>query len=137
VPRAALRVVAAALCRRDAAGVSEVLIAQRPSGKWQAGRWEFPGGKIEPGESEEAAVRRELAEELGITVRDVRAVDVFRHDYADRSVEIGLWIVTAFDGEPQGLDEQALRWVTLDELHACDLLEADLPMIGSLHKALQ
>jgi 8-oxo-dGTP diphosphatase len=113
-----------------------LLIAQRPAGKWQAGRWEFPGGKIEAGETAEAAVRRELAEELGICARQMLELRNFRHDYPDRSVDITLWLVPDFTGEPRGLDEQSLRWVTPAELHRCDLLEADLPMIEPLLAAL-
>ena len=64
----------------DAQG--RVLIAQRPAGSWQAGRWEFPGGKVEPDESDEAAVRRELREELGVQVQDLRRLPRCAHDYA-------------------------------------------------------
>jgi len=117
-------------------GAPELLIAQRPPGKWQAGRWEFPGGKIEAAEAPEAAVRRELREELGVLASHVVELRSFRHDYPDRSVEISLWLVTRFEGEPQGLDGQALRWVDPPDLHRCDLLEADLPMIEPLLVAL-
>jgi 8-oxo-dGTP diphosphatase len=136
VSREPFRVVAAALVRRGADGAPELLIAQRPAGKWQAGRWEFPGGKIEAGETAEAAVRRELVEELGIRARRLLELRSFRHDYPDRSVEIALWLVPDFEGEPRGLDHQALRWVAPAELHHCDLLEADLPMIEPLLAAL-
>ncbi len=113
-----------------------MLIAQRPAGKWQAGRWEFPGGKVEPGETAEQAVRRELGEELGIDVRRLAAVGVFTHDYPDRSVEIALWLVPEFVGQPRGLDGQSLRWVDPAALAHCDLLEADLPMIPALRRVL-
>jgi 8-oxo-dGTP diphosphatase len=136
VSREPFRVVAAALVRRGAQGGHELLIAQRPAGKWQAGRWEFPGGKIEAGETPEDAVRRELAEELGVRVDHLVSVRSFRHDYPDRSVEISLWVVPQFAGEPRGLDGQALRWVRPDELAQANLLEADLPMIEPLLMAL-
>jgi 8-oxo-dGTP diphosphatase len=113
-----------------------VLIAQRPPGKWRAGSWEFPGGKIEAGESDEAALLREIREELGVTVRVPVALGAFAHDYVDGSVQILLWLVTAFDGQPQGLDGQSLRWVAPADLDACGLLEADLPMIEPLRRAL-
>lgn len=135
--RVALRVVAAALARAAADGNTEILIAQRPAGKWQAGRWEFPGGKIEAGETAAAALARELREELGIQVQDARAMGIFPHDYPDRSVDIALWLVTGFEGELQGLDGQALRWIPIDALAGCDLLEADLPMLAPLREALR
>lgn len=127
-----LRVVAAAIV--DGAG--RVLIAQRPPGKWQAGRWEFPGGKIEPGETEEAAVHRELHEELGIRVLAARPLAEVSHDYGDRRVAMALWLVSGFEGVPRGLDGQALRWVEASELADADLLEADLPLLPAIEAAL-
>lgn len=137
VSRKPVRVVAAALVRNDPGAGTEVLIAQRPAGKWQAGRWEFPGGKIESGETAAMALCRELREELGIEARGLVEIGVFAHAYPDRSVEISLWLVREFSGEPRGLDAQALRWVTPASLAQCDLLEADQPMIQPLQNALQ
>ena len=130
-----MQVVAAALVRGGAA--AQLLIAQRPAGKWQAGRWEFPGGKIEADESPRDALVRELREELGVEVQSAQPLGQFTYDYSDRSVEISLWLVTRFEGEPQGMDGQALRWVSADELPACDLLEADRPMIEPLRQWLR
>jgi 8-oxo-dGTP diphosphatase len=124
------------LVRRAPGSAVEVLIAQRPTGKWQAGRWEFPGGKIEADETSGDAVVRELREELGVSVRAARPLGVFGHEYSDGRVEIELWLVSAYDGEPQGLDGQALRWVELNSLGGYDLLEADLPMLAPLRQAL-
>jgi 8-oxo-dGTP diphosphatase len=136
MPREPLGVVAAALLRPGANGAPEVLIAQRPPGKWQAGRWEFPGGKVEAGETPQAALRREVFEELGARATQVLELQTFRHDYPDRSVEITLWLVPRFEGEVRSLDGQALRWVDPADLGRCDLLEADLPMIEPLLAAL-
>jgi len=121
-------VVAAALY--DAHG--RVLIAQRPRGKHQGGRWEFPGGKVGPGESESAALVRELREELGIEVSACRPFMRLKHDYPDRSVELSMWIVERFGGAPQGLDGQELRWVAPADLGHEDLLEADRPFTEAL-----
>jgi len=121
-------VVAAALY--DAEG--RVLIAQRPQGKHQAGRWEFPGGKVAPGESEAGALARELREELGILVTASRPFMRLRHTYPDRSVELSMWIVERFSGAPRGLDRQELRWVAPARLGDQDLLEADRPFVEAL-----
>ena len=123
-------VVAAALF--DAAG--RVLIAQRPCGKHLAGRWEFPGGKVGTGESEQDALARELREELGIEVGGSRPFMRLSHEYDDRRVELSMWLVDAFRGDPVGLDGQALRWVAPGELTAEDILEADVPFIRALQQ---
>ena len=121
-------VVAAALY--DARG--RVLIAQRPPGRHQAGRWEFPGGKVAAGESEAAALARELREELGIEVTASRPFMRLEHSYPDRSVELSMWIVERFAGTPRSLDGQQLRWVAPADLPHADLLEADRPFVQAL-----
>jgi 8-oxo-dGTP diphosphatase len=123
-------VVAGALY--DAHG--RVLIAQRLPGKHMAGRWEFPGGKIEPGESEPAALARELREELGVEVSSAHPLLVLRHDYAERRVQVSMWIVERYAGEPRGLDGQNLKWVTPARLPDEDVLEADRPFIEALQR---
>jgi 8-oxo-dGTP diphosphatase len=128
VERPLVRVVAAALY--DSQG--RVLITERPPGKHLAGRWEFPGGKLEPGESEQQALVRELREELGIEVATAHPELTLRHDYAERRVEISMWIVDDYAGEPRGLDGQRLKWVAPMELADEDVLEADRPFIEAL-----
>ena len=109
-----------------------MLIAERPAGKHMAGRWEFPGGKVAEGESEEAALARELKEELGIEVADAEPMMRLRHRYPDREVELSLWVVRRYRGEPQPLDGQRLKWVQRARLEAEDILEADRPFVAAL-----
>lgn len=123
-----IHVVAGAIL--DAEG--RVLIAQRPRGRHMAGRWEFPGGKLAPGEEPYAGLQRELAEELGVTVRAARPLIRLRHQYPDRRVFLDVWQVTAFDGEPQALESQALAWARPDELPQHDLIEADQAIVTAL-----
>jgi 8-oxo-dGTP diphosphatase len=124
----AILVVAAALYARD----GRILIAQRPPGKHMAGRWEFPGGKVDPGESEAVALVRELREELGIEVTASRPFMRVAHSYGDRDVELSLWIVEGFSGEPRSLDRQQLKWVEPARLGDEDILEADRPFVEAL-----
>jgi 8-oxo-dGTP diphosphatase len=131
--RAIVCVVAAALY--DAQG--RVLIAERPPGKHLSGRWEFPGGKIEPGESESAALIRELREELGIEIAAAHPELTLRHDYPDKRVQVSMWIVDRYAGEPRGLDGQALKWVVPARLPDEDVLEADKPFIEALLRRAQ
>jgi 8-oxo-dGTP diphosphatase len=128
VTRPLVAVVAAALFDRE----GRVLIAQRPAGKALAGRWEFPGGKVTAGESERHALRRELREELGIEVIAARPFMRLTHAYEERDVELSLWIVERFAGEPRSLDAQALKWVAPTQLPGEDILEADQPFIAAL-----
>ena len=128
--RPLIPVVAAALF--DHAG--RVLIAQRPSGKALAGRWEFPGGKVTAGESERHALVRELREELGVEVIAARPFMRLTHAYEERDVQLSLWIVERFAGEPRSLDAQALKWVAPAHLAGEDILEADQPFIAALRE---
>ena len=115
----------------DASG--RVLIAQRPPSKRLAGSWEFPGGKVEAGETRVQALGRELKEELGITiVGQPRPLIRVRHDYSFGQVLIDLWVVSRYEAEPQGLDGQRLRWCAREELATADLLPADRPIVRAL-----
>jgi len=123
-----IRVVAAALFDRD----GRVLITERPPGKHMAGRWEFPGGKVAPGESDEQALKRELEEELGIEMLSGSPLLELAHEYPDRSVELAMWAVARYEGQPRSLDGQRLKWVALEHLPREDILEADRPFIQAL-----
>jgi 8-oxo-dGTP diphosphatase len=110
-----------------------VLIAQRPPGKHLAGRWEFPGGKLEAGEDRRAGLTRELREELGITLSaPLRPLIRVRHTYDYGEVLIDMWVARQYSGEPRGLEGQGLRWCTRDELESVDLLPADGPIVAAL-----
>jgi 8-oxo-dGTP diphosphatase len=121
-------VVAGALYDRE----RRVLIAQRPPGKHMAGRWEFPGGKVSSGETEGDALVRELREELGVEVTSCRPLMRLSHDYDDRRVELSMWVVDVFTGDPQSLDGQQLKWVAPANLLNEDILDADRPFIEAL-----
>jgi 8-oxo-dGTP diphosphatase len=123
-----LLVVAAALY--DSEG--RVLIAERPVGKHMAGRWEFPGGKVDVGEAEVQALARELREELGIEVTSSRPFMRLTHSYDDRDVELSMWIVERYSGAPKGLDGQRLKWVQPARLLDEDILEADRAFVEAL-----
>jgi len=127
-PKPAIHVVAGALVSLQ----GQILIAQRPIGKHMAGGWEFPGGKIDSGETPLAALRRELEEELGIEVQKAEYLVSCDHEYPDRVVHLELWLVTKYSGEPKPLDHQALQWVSVDQLATADLLPADQPLIEAL-----
>jgi 8-oxo-dGTP diphosphatase len=128
ISRPVIHVVAGAVM--DAAG--RVLIAQRPPAKHLAGGWEFPGGKLEPGEERLAGLARELQEELGIAIATPRPLIRVRHAYPSREVLLDVWIVRHYSGEPRGLDGQALRWCTRDELAEVELLPADGPIVRAV-----
>ncbi|MFN3585994.1 MAG: Nudix family hydrolase [Moraxellaceae bacterium] len=104
--------VVAAVIRRD----GRILIARRPSHLHMGGLWEFPGGKVEPGEPVEAALLRELDEELGIIPTDFHPLIRLQHDYPDKAVCLDVWEVTAFRGEPEGREGQPLAWVAPERL---------------------
>lgn len=100
----------------------EILIAQRPVGKVAAGKWEFPGGKVEPGESERTALSRELEEELGVQVSNARFLGRLRQDYAGCTVWLNTWRVESFRGTPVAREVQKLAWVTPEKVPHYDLL---------------
>jgi 8-oxo-dGTP diphosphatase len=131
-------VAAAALLDSD----GRVLIAQRPPGKAMAGLWEFPGGKIEDGESPEQALVRELQEELGIGVKPpcLAPFTFASHTYESFRLLMPLFVCRRWDGTPQPLLHSALKWIRPRELiaqaHAFPMPAADLPLLPMLRDLL-
>ncbi len=124
-----IHVAAAVIC--DDRG--RFLIAQRPDHVHQGGLWEFPGGKLEHGESARQALERELREELGIKVGTARQLIQVRHDYPDKAVLLDVWCVENYTGVPAGREGQPLEWVSLDELAAYRFPAANIQIINALH----
>ena len=119
-----VHVVAAVI--RDGAG--RVLLARRPPGGPHAGLWEFPGGKVEPGETPEAALAREILEELGVVVAVGARVAAVDHDYSHLSIRLCAYRCRVVRGEPRGADGQPVAWVRPRDLPAWPLPEADVPV---------
>lgn len=118
--------VVAAILERD----GKVLVGQRTAGQSHPLKWEFPGGKVEPGETPAQAVARELEEELGI--RGATGEEIRRYDYTypgKKPVELIFIRVTAFDGEPRNLIFNDLRWYPSAGLQSLDFLEGDVPFL--------
>jgi 8-oxo-dGTP diphosphatase len=122
-------VVCAIIVRGD-----RILLAQRPPDKKLGGLWEFPGGKVEAGESAEDALHRELQEELGCTVRITQALSPFVHAYAWGRIELIPFVCELAEGspEPHAHEHTALVWVERGELLSYELAPADVPLVAGL-----
>ncbi|MBZ9939375.1 8-oxo-dGTP diphosphatase MutT [Mesorhizobium sp. BR1-1-16] len=125
-----LLVVACALVDPD----NRVLIAQRPEGKSLAGLWEFPGGKVDAGEAPEAALIRELREELGIETKEacLAPLTFASHAYDDFHLLMPLYVCRRWTGTPESREGQALKWVRAKALRDYPMPPADLPLIAPL-----
>ena len=123
-------VVACALIDTD----NRVLIAQRPEGKQLAGLWEFPGGKLEPGERPEPALIRELHEELGIAVKEAcfAPLTFASHAYDGFHLLMPLYICRRWEGDATSKEGQALAWVRANKLRDYPMPPADIPLIPPL-----
>lgn len=126
-----LRVAAGVLQRRG-----EVLIARRPRGKHGENFWEFPGGKMEADESVIEALKRELSEELGISVTQTKPLLSLTHDYPEHRVHLEFLWVTAWEGEPSSREGQPLRWVPEADLGQVDFLPANTPVVAAIQDRL-
>jgi 8-oxo-dGTP diphosphatase len=129
-----LFVVAAALTNED----DEILLQRRPQGRSMAGLWEFPGGKVEPGESPEFALIREIKEELGVDLDPENMIPLtFASDILDEQhLILLLYICRKWDGEPVPLESPEIAWVKTGAMRALEMPPADAPFIGALEKYL-
>ena len=125
-----LLVAACALIDTD----GRILLAQRPEGKTLAGLWEFPGGKVEPGETPEACLIREMEEELGITtkVACLAPLTFASHTYDDFHLLMPLFVCRRYQGIPKGQEGQAIKWVRAKDLRDYPMPPADVPLIPIL-----
>lgn len=123
-----IHVVAGVL--RDHEG--RVLVTERTAGRHLAGLWEFPGGKCEPGETPLEALRRELREEIGVDVESARPLIQVPHRYPEKEIRLDVWDIDAYSGSPHPHEEQALRWVRIDELAHLAMPPADRPVVAAL-----
>ena len=113
-----------------------ILITRRAEDTHQGGLWEFPGGKVEPGETVQSALARELAEELGIELGRCSPLLEIRHDYGDKSVLLDVHTVWQFSGQPSGLEGQPLSWISVGDLAAYDFPAANKPIVEAVSRLL-
>jgi 8-oxo-dGTP diphosphatase len=123
-----IKVVAGIL--QDAAG--RVLISERLGDASFAGLWEFPGGKVGEDELPDSALRRELKEELDVSIECFEPLMQVDHSYPDRNVSIAFYLVTKWQSDPKGMEGQELRWQPPDRIDVEELLPADAPVVGVL-----
>ncbi|MFB0996463.1 MAG: 8-oxo-dGTP diphosphatase MutT [Porticoccaceae bacterium] len=131
-----IQVVAAVIFRFDKTLAqsenNHILIARRADHLHQGGLWEFPGGKVEKGETHHQSLVRELQEEINITITIASPMMQISHDYIDKSVTLDIWKVIEFEGNPEGAEGQEIRWVSMDELRNYDFPVANQPILQKL-----
>jgi 8-oxo-dGTP diphosphatase len=124
--------VVCAIIERD----GRFLIARRPAGRHLERKWEFPGGKAEPGESESDALHRELMEELGVRVGIIERLTPVEHAYPDISLRLIAFRCRIIEGIPVARDHEELRWIGIDEAEEYDFPEADEPILAEYRQIL-
>lgn len=132
MPATVMHVMAGVLCRTD----GTVLLTQRLPGKHLAGLWEFPGGKLEPGESPLAGLTRELREELGIALEQAEPLVQVPWPYGERTLLLDAWLIRQWQGSPQSLEGQALQWCLPAQIDPLILTPADRPVLQALNTRL-
>lgn len=110
-----------------------IFICKRADEQHQGGLWEFPGGKVEAGESVFAALKRELSEEVGITIHSSSQLMVIEHDYGDKCVKLDIHVVSNFSGEAHGAEGQPSEWVAINELSNYEFPAANAEIIEKIH----
>lgn len=120
--------VAAAVIKNEQ---QDILIAKRPAHVHMGGLWEFPGGKLEPGETAKRALIRELHEELGVVVEAAQPLIQISHEYVDKSVHLDVWVVSKFSGRAEGREGQEVRWVSANQLRQFDFPAANFPIVNA------
>lgn len=130
-PKVSLKVAVGVVVRG-----TQVCLSRRRAEQHLAGLWEFPGGKIESGETSQEALHRELFEELGILVNASESLQTVGHDYASRRVELQCWFVTDFSGEPVGKEGQEVTWVAIDECGEYPMPPPNRAILDSLRRRL-
>jgi 8-oxo-dGTP diphosphatase len=113
-----------------------ILVSRRPAGAHLEGYWEFPGGKLDEGESPEEALVRELSEELGISIRVDRILDVAFHRYPEKAVLVLFYACTRMSGEPRDLGVAAHRWAAVSDLRDEEFPPADVRLLARLRVKL-
>ncbi len=121
-----IHIVAAVIFNQEQ---SQIFITKRPDDKHKGGFWEFPGGKVEVGESIEQAMVRELEEEIGITVTEQALFEHLEYDYPEKSLKFDFITVTNFSGQPYGREGQQGEWVSIADLANYQFPEANVPIL--------
>lgn len=109
-----------------------IFISKRPDALHQGGRWEFPGGKVEAGESVEQALARELQEEVALTVTTASPLLVLEYDYPEKRVKLDVWLVDNPNGEGQGMEGQQVAWVHYQDLGNYQFPDANAPILDAV-----
>ena len=131
-----IHVAAAVIFRTNSDGVQQILATQRGYGEFKGG-WEFPGGKIEPGEAAAAAVVREIAEELSLNVEVGRLLHTVEWDYPAFHLRMFCYVCRVLAGELSLKEHVAARWLSADELQAVDWLPADVDVLPVLERFMR